>query len=284
MLSDLWALRRWLPPALSIRALHRRPALAHRISAELHAVADGDSRRLELFGYKDFSQGDEDGVIAEIFRRIGICHRTFVEFGAGDGMENNTRRLLGHGWEGLWIEAVPERARAIRRRFRSFMARGYLRFIEAAVTAENIDDLLRAARVAGEIDFLSIDIDGNDYHVFAAITAIEPRVVCLEYNIAKPPPLDWVMPYDPAHRWREGSDHYGASLVALDRLAHDKGYTLVGTALYSVNAFFVRSDLAQQRFSGPFTPARFFHHIGHERIAAVPRRSVRERLYGTTTP
>jgi hypothetical protein len=32
-----------------------------------------------------YSQNNEDGIIAEIFRRIGTENRTFVEFGVGDG-------------------------------------------------------------------------------------------------------------------------------------------------------------------------------------------------------
>ena len=31
------------------------------------------------FGFKAYSQNDEDGMIAEIFRRIGATRRTFVE-------------------------------------------------------------------------------------------------------------------------------------------------------------------------------------------------------------
>ena len=63
-----------------------------------------DDKRLEPAGYKVFSQGDEDGVIAEIFRRIGTTDRRFVEFGCGDGLENNTAYLLFQGWSGLWLE------------------------------------------------------------------------------------------------------------------------------------------------------------------------------------
>src|ERR1039458_2203663 len=38
-----------------------------------------DPRRLTRFGYKVFSQSDEDGIIAEIFRRIGVDNQVFFE-------------------------------------------------------------------------------------------------------------------------------------------------------------------------------------------------------------
>lgn len=48
-----------------------------------------------------YSQNNEDGIIAEIFRRIGTQNRTFVEFGVGDVLQNNTRLLLELGWKAM---------------------------------------------------------------------------------------------------------------------------------------------------------------------------------------
>lgn len=276
MLDALWSLRRHLPVQFSVRgrlllAQRKRLLSLQRIASDRRAATAGDPLRLENFGVKVFSQGDEDGVIAEIFRRVGVCHRTFIEFGAETGEQNNTRRLLESGWRGLWIEAQSEYARTLLRKFGRQAQHGQLFIIEAGVTAENINGLIRSAGFLSEIDFLSIDIDGNDYHVFEAIDAVTPRVVCLEYNPSMPPPTDWVMPYVPAHRWEMGSSNYGASLVALERLAAKKGYTLVGTALYSVNAFFVRNDLVGDKFSGPFAAERFFRSVCYEDILAFPR-------------
>jgi len=46
------------------------------------------------YGKKRYSQNSEDGIIEEIFRRVGTTNRFFVEFGVEDGTENNTRFLL----------------------------------------------------------------------------------------------------------------------------------------------------------------------------------------------
>ena len=63
-----------------------------------------DGKRLERYGFKVYSQNDEDGIIQEILNRIGETSKTFVEFGVGNGLENNTLTLLLKGWHGLWIE------------------------------------------------------------------------------------------------------------------------------------------------------------------------------------
>jgi hypothetical protein len=57
-----------------------------------------DPKRLVRHGYKVYSQNDEDGIIAEIFRRIGTTSHTFVEFGVETGVECNTAKLLVEGW------------------------------------------------------------------------------------------------------------------------------------------------------------------------------------------
>src|SRR5262245_45118968 len=63
-----------------------------------------DPRCLTRKGYKAYSQFDEDGLLDEIFRRIGVTNKFFVEFGVGDGLENNTVYRMAAGWSGVWIE------------------------------------------------------------------------------------------------------------------------------------------------------------------------------------
>lgn len=229
----------------------------------LLASADFDAPlRLERHGYKVYSQNDEDGIIAEIFRRIGTTNRLFLEFGVENGLENNTLNLLTEGWSGCWIEAAAKDAAAIRQRFASALNGGRLQFRESLVDSDNINALIEAFRLPREIDFLGIDIDGNDYHVWKAIDAISPRVVVIEYNAKFRPPSGWVMAYDPRHSW-DGTDQYGASLAALTALAGEKGYRLVGCSIVGSNAFFVRADLAQDRFPEPATAEHLYQPARH---------------------
>jgi hypothetical protein len=245
--------------------MHCEQALRGILAAPEYA----DPRRLERFGRKVYSQNDEDGIVGEIFRRIGVQARTFVEFGVSDGRECNTLKLLLEGWQGLWIESGGEFCAAIRRAFPDQLASGGLELRESMVSAENIDELITASRVGrgGELDLLSIDIDGNDYYVLQAIRSVRARVLVIEYNAKFAPPMDLVIRYDPRHAW-DGTDFMGASLQALTNLANRLGYRLVGTNITGANAFFVRDDLAGGHFFSPasaealYNPPRYWATSG----------------------
>ncbi|MGI0439782.1 hypothetical protein ACRE1S_04540 [Helicobacter himalayensis] len=232
-----------------------------------------DPKRLEKFGYKVYSQNEEDGIIAEIFNRIGCANKFFVEFGVQDGLESNAHFLLFQGWSGVYIEGSGEYCEKIRENFRIPIEKSQLTMLNSFITAENINELIGSTRAKEiyEIDLLSIDIDGNDYHIFNAIDIIKPRVVIVEFNAKFPPPSEYIMPYNPTHIW-DGTDMQGASLESLSKLGVKKGYRLVGTDLCGVNAFFVRDDLCGDKFPNdcsaknlynPFRVALKRHSTGH---------------------
>src|SRR4051794_30133259 len=77
-------------------------------SEELEKPRYADPKRLLRYGAKVFSQNEEDGMIQEIFKRIGTGPRTFIEFGVENGVQCNTVKLLLQGWRGLWLESAPE--------------------------------------------------------------------------------------------------------------------------------------------------------------------------------
>lgn len=202
-----------------------------------------DPRRLEHSAFKVFSQNGEDGMLQEIFRRIGTRGKSFVEFGVSNGLECNTHFLFYNGWRGLWIEQDEGAGEKIRENFHTLIADGTLTFRRDAVSPGNIDAIIEGAGFTGAIDLLSVDIDGNDYYVLDAITVVQPSVIMVEYNASFPPPTDWVMPYQEGYRWDE-SMFFGASLTAWVRVLSGKGFVLVGTDLCGVNAFFVRAEFA----------------------------------------
>jgi hypothetical protein len=247
----------------------KRPSTAimaetiHRfIEEQLSSPRNREPLRLLRHGYKVYSQCDEDGILAEIFRRIGIYGHSFVEFGVENGLECNTLWLLVQGWNGLWIEANSTCCEDIRSSHEPWIRQGALTLSEASVTVDNINGLI-GHRYRGVVDLLSIDIDYNDYHVWKAIEIIDPRVVCIEYNAIWRPPVSITVPYDPARSWA-GDNYYGASLAALTKLGRQKGYRLVGCCLAGVNAFFVKEELCADLFvqSGEaadhYEPARYF--------------------------
>lgn len=222
-----------------------------------------EPKRLLASGFKVYSQHDEDGIIEEIFRRIGVTNRYFVEFGVGDGLENCTLYCLLKNWNGSWIEASALCLETIQSKM-AFLLRGArLRTKLSFINAENIEALFAELSVPDEFDLLSIDIDGNDYWVWRAIGQYRPRVVVIEYNASFQRTAACVVPYDPVAIW-DRTNYYGASLKALELLGYKKGYRLVGCNYTGVSAFFVREDCVGDRFAAPFTaenhyePPRYF--------------------------
>ncbi len=216
-----------------------------------------DPKRLLAHGFRGYSQHDEDGMIQELFKRIGVSNQVFVEFGVGDGTENNTVYLMMSGWRGLWIDGSDANAAAIRARFSSFIEGGQLSFVQGFVDRDSINGMIEKTGHSGEIDLLSIDIDGNDYWVWEVMSIVKPRVVVIEYNAVFRPPIAVVAEYNRNFVW-DGTSYYGASLQAFEALGARKGYALVGCSLSGINAFFVRQDLVGDKFCAPFSAGNHF--------------------------
>ncbi len=242
--------------------------IAQLLAAERYAAP----RRLNRFGWRAFSQTDEDGMIQEIFRRIGTTNRRFVEIGTGDGRENNTAYLLACGWAGAWIEGDPAFAAACEAATAVPNAEGRIRVVGGIVTRDNVNRLIARTGIDRDIDLLSIDIDGNDYHVLEQLTSLEPRAIVLEYNASYRPPVRWIMAYDDIHRW-DGSNYYGASLNAFEDLLRPRGYSLVGCNIAGVNAFFVRDDCVGDLFEAPFTAENHYEPPRYYLIPAFAQTS-----------
>ena len=113
---------------------------------------------LDSFGYKVYSQNDEDGLINEIFNRIGTNNKAFVEFGVGDGLESNCHL----GWRGLWIDGSNKNIKRMKEYFSEPLSTKQLTAVNSFITVENINKIIGEAGFNGEIDLLSIDIDGNE--------------------------------------------------------------------------------------------------------------------------
>jgi hypothetical protein len=204
------------------------------------AVPAAPGGSLTAYELRVFSQNGEDGVIAELIARCGAPGRWFVEFGAGDGHENNCAALADLlGWSGLFIEADEGLHAALDAKYRAVEG---VRTVRAAVGPENIERLLEEAGVPEEPDVLSIDVDGADLWIWRAIERYRPRIVVIEYNASLGGERSLVQPRDHAAPW-DNTEFGGASIAALIRLGGEKGYRLAHTDLTGTNAFFVRDDL-----------------------------------------
>jgi hypothetical protein len=196
------------------------------------------------FEFKVYSQWGEDGIIDHLVSHVAIGNRTFVEFGVENYTEANTIFLLKHrSWRGLVIDGSKEHVDAIRSS--ALMWRHDLRAECSFITRDNINDIIRRNGIEGDIGLLSIDIDGNDYWVWEAISVVNPRVVVSEYNSLFGPRAKISTPYRADfHRTQADPSnmYYGASISALADLAARRGYTLVAGNSAGNNVFFVRAD------------------------------------------
>jgi hypothetical protein len=198
--------------------------------------------------FRCYSQNGEDGILLYLFAVLGCTNRKVVEVCAGDGIECNAANLIiNHSWLGLLIDGDPNNIAAGKA---FYAAHENTRFgspalVASWVTAETIDDLIASHGFTGEIDLLSLDLDGMDYWVWRAIECIRPRVVVLEFNGLLGPDRSLTLPYDQKFRLDFSQQPYkcGASLSAFAKLGRAKGYRLIGVTALGINAFFVRNDV-----------------------------------------
>ena len=222
---------------------------------------------------KIYSQNGEDGILEFIFSKIGTTNKFSVEFGVGNGFECNTVYLLEKkGWTGLMMDygadqdiqwkGILKKAWSNKNIGFSKNIKKYVNFSKKIIkrkersihytldikneriTAENIENLFQKYQVPKNFDLLSIDIDYNDFWVWKAISKFHPRVLVIEFNSSVPPTESKVVPYDPNAQW-DGTNYFGASLLALKNLSLEKNYTLLGCDSNGINAFFCKSDLVK---------------------------------------
>ena len=159
---------------------------------------------------KDYSQNGETKIIADLFEKIGMVNKFCVEFGAGDGFHlSNCAGLKEIGWTGLMMDADNKGNNEVKKEF---------------ITRENILRLFDTYKVPYDLGLLSIDIDGNDYHILKRILNLyTPAVIICEVNSEIPIMKEIVMPYDANHIW-DGTNAFGMSYFACFKLLNQGNY------------------------------------------------------------
>jgi hypothetical protein len=208
-------------PQIELRATDRRKAESNWLAQHRADVT---------------SQRGQDGVIAKIFEIIGTTNKSCCEIGAHDGksLSNTFNLITNHGWTGYLIEGDVDRFAKISKHHVENQKRVVTLNAYAGFEAPNrLDDLLTAMGAPADLDFLSIDVDGNDYHLWESLDGHHPRVVQIEYNGTVPNDVIFIQD-------RDFALNQGCSALALIELGKRKGYEVV--SLMS-DAFFVRAEL-----------------------------------------
>lgn len=233
-------------PPINTAAIQKSLMMQYRTAHRTRAMS---RPAFEDVGFRVHSQHEEDGILLYIFSLIGILNRRCIEFAAGNGIECNTANLiLNHRWIGLLCDADEEKTAVAREFYGRHPDSRYWppTIITEWLTQDNVNDVIRSVGLEGEVDLLSIDVDGVDYWLWKAIECVRPSVVVTEFNHLWGPTKAMTVPYDDdfqAEFTAHGTDYAGASLQAFVRLGRAKGYRLVGTNTIATNAFFLRDDI-----------------------------------------
>jgi hypothetical protein len=138
------------------------------------------SRWTEIFT-NAYSQWGEDGILAEIFKRIGTTNRQCWEVGAADGKWfSNSRRLIDDGWRACLIEADeanwPELDKLDGERVTVVHGKA------EPTGACSLDEILARCEFDLRPDLGIIDVDGQEYYLWNGMTQFRPRVMVVEYD------------------------------------------------------------------------------------------------------
>jgi hypothetical protein len=198
---------------------------------------------LARYGKKCFSQVYEDGITIEIIERIKrhLRSKFFLEIGSGNGHENNTTIAAALKWEGVWVDQcdlaydLPESSRV------KYYQQKVNKHTAVQLAKQGLRDCGKEA-----YDMISIDVDGIDYYIIEELlnNELHPLFWIVEYNAQFPPPVEYIIDYDPDFTW-DNSFNFGASLQSINNLMQSFGYMLVCcTPSAGTNAFYVSKELA----------------------------------------
>lgn len=213
-----------------------------------HEISSGRLWDLRETGFRNYSQFDEDGILLYIFAAIGTTNKLFVDIGSGNGINSNCANLsINFGWHGLFIDGNENNINIGKSYYEKHPDTWAFQpiFVHAFLQRENINQIIEEQGFSGEVDLISIDLDGNDYWIWDALSIIQPRVVIIETHIEFGL-KSIVVPYNKDYCYPgKHSDYHGASPVAMVKLANKKGYRLVGSNLYGFNTIYVKQGIGE---------------------------------------
>ena len=220
-------------------------------------------------GFKVFSQFEEDGKLLYIFSILGMGNKTFVDLGSNDCVNSNCANLAVHfNWKGLFVDG-DKRLIEIGKNFYKKTPDTWSynpKFLHAFLTKSNINTLLKNNGFEGEIEFLSLDIDGNDYWIWEALEVIQPKVILVECQVVFGL-RNLVVPYQEDFKGDvENNNYYGASGLALQKLGKKKGYRLIGANEYGNNLFFIKNGLAEKELPEILIEETLLHPFATEKF------------------
>ena len=231
-----------------------------------------------------YNRNGEDGLLLYIFSRIGVKNKKYINIGAGGRSSNSANLVINFGWGGLEIDGSEIRLKIMQKMLKEKDAGCVERclFFPRWITRDNVNTIIKEGGISGDVDMLSIDIDGNDYWVWDSIEVVKPRVVVIEYNAFLGAKKSITVKYDQNfNRFDKHPTGFycGASLSALDKLAKEKGYSLIGCDSNGVNAYFILDELMGSNFHRVTPQEAYYPHFQSYRINEEEMKSLNRMEY-----
>ncbi len=190
---------------------------------------------------RSYSNFDEERILIEYAERLlpKDHGHTAVDLGAGDGVRHsNTHALFTNGWRGLAVDGAADRSYRLARTYRDYPNVFTCR---NQVTPQSVVSLLEAYQIPTDFEILSLDIDSYDFWVLdGLLTKFRPRIVVTEINEKIPPPIRFIVKYDPDFTLQH--HFFGYSIASLEDLCARHDYALM--SLEYNNAFIAPRELA----------------------------------------
>lgn len=191
-----------------------------------------------------FTSSGEDGILLRLINAVGCTNKKFVDIGSNDCINSNCANLaFHHNWKGVFIEGDKKTLARGKYIYTKHFKKNINRFsfVNAIVEPNNINAIIKKVIGDEEVEVLSIDLDGNDYHIWKAIDVIKPKIVVVEVQIEKGN-IVFIPKYENNFELFEDNQPKGASPLSMVKLAETKGYQLVAANNEGYNLFFVRNE------------------------------------------
>ena len=228
-----------------------------------------------------YSNFDEERILREYVERLLPQDHgyTAADLGAGDGVRHsNTHALFTTGWRGLAVDGDPDRSYRLARTYRHYPNVFTCR---NQITPQNVVSLLEAYQIPTDFEVLSLDIDSYDYWVLDALLAkFRPRIVVTEINEKIPPPLRFIVKYDPEFTLQH--HFFGYSIASLEDLCARHDYALM--SLEYNNAFLAPRELPRVQAHDAATVYREGYAGRTDRRKKFPLNHDMEALLSMTPP
>jgi len=165
------------------------------------------------------SKEGKDSLIEHVFDCIGTTNKFCVEFGGHDGFSASTILHLTRdlGWTGCMFEKEASNP--------------HFNMYQEFLTKENICSIFKSHNIPEKMDFLSVDVDGNDFWLLSSLLKeFKPRFIVVEANVRFGTHDRWMIRYDPNFAYfntNHGKGWYGTSPKIMKELGEKFGYTTI---------------------------------------------------------